>query len=316
TRLRLEENGQPHIPGGIAIWKNLFVEHPDDEYDKNLTRLAVMWDEPDDILEALFALCRKPVGNEPLKIYLAIADINRRRTHPLEPATVDRLARAYHELGAQYTIFTESGSLSDQTITAFLDRVEQIEDIGNKTVRANAAGSMQALVSLWQIFVRNGAIPDSEVDTTLAAIIGGFENPKELWEVYDAAASGMKTLLAATPSQGDLSLQDRVIDLLAGSPNPADAESHQLVIQDLIRFFEAQKLIPLDHIFALTDHLKELESGTAQPDTALVNRIATRLEEVNLPREGLSNVERTSLSFGYWPEKHLQAQRKMKLRSD
>ena len=43
----------------------------------------------------LFALCRKAVENEPLKIYMAMTDLNRYRSTPLEPATVDRLARDY-----------------------------------------------------------------------------------------------------------------------------------------------------------------------------------------------------------------------------
>ena len=70
TRLRLE-NGRPHIPGKLDVWKNLFVNYPDKEYDQRLRTQAPNWKDADDLLEALFALCRKPVGNEPLKIYLA-----------------------------------------------------------------------------------------------------------------------------------------------------------------------------------------------------------------------------------------------------
>ncbi|MCP5119173.1 MAG: hypothetical protein GY953_50880, partial [bacterium] len=182
--------------------------------------------------------------------------------------------------------------------------------------RANTAGSMQALTGLWQIFVRNGSISDAEADSTLAGALKGFGKLSSKVELYDATSSGIQTLLAATKAPEGLSLQDRVIDLLAGDSNPRDTESHQLVIQDLIRFFEAQKLVPLDHIFDLTNHLEALAAGSAQVDTALVNRIATRLEEIHLPREGLSSAERTSLSFGYWPERHISNQRKLKLRAD
>ena len=36
--------------------------------------------------------------NEPLKIFMAVSDLDRNRPKPLEPATVDRLARDYHDL--------------------------------------------------------------------------------------------------------------------------------------------------------------------------------------------------------------------------
>ena len=60
---------------------------------------------PDDLLEALFGLCRKAVENEPLKIFMAVSDLDRYRPKPLEAATVDRLAREYHIYGPQYRDF-------------------------------------------------------------------------------------------------------------------------------------------------------------------------------------------------------------------
>jgi len=122
TRLQVGSNGKPHIPGGLDVLKNLFVNHPQGKYDGKLTRLATTWKEPDDVLEALFALCRKAVENEPLKIFMAISDIDRNRPVPLETATVDRLARAYHDYGAQFAIFSESRSISDKSILQFVMR--------------------------------------------------------------------------------------------------------------------------------------------------------------------------------------------------
>ncbi len=37
TRLRIDANGQPHIPGSLDVWKNLFVNHPQGKYDGKLT---------------------------------------------------------------------------------------------------------------------------------------------------------------------------------------------------------------------------------------------------------------------------------------
>ena len=160
TRLRLDANGKPHIPGNLDVWKNLFANHPQGKYDGKLTRLATTWKEPDDVLEALFALCRKAVENEPLKIFMALSDLDRNRATPLDAATVDRLARAYHTYGSQYPIFSESRSLSDKSIIQFLDTAEAINKIRDPLFRSDVAGSFQSLVGLWQILVRQQTIPD------------------------------------------------------------------------------------------------------------------------------------------------------------
>ena len=120
TRLRMDPNGKPHIPGSLEVWRNLFVNHPQGKYDGKLTKLAANWKEPDDVLEALFALSRKAVENEPLKIFMAIGDIDRNRATPLSAATVDRLAREYHTYGSQYPLFSESRSISEKSIVLFL----------------------------------------------------------------------------------------------------------------------------------------------------------------------------------------------------
>src|ERR1039458_9810290 len=115
TRLRLDSDGKPHVPGSLDVWKNLFTNHPQGKYDGKLTRLATTWKEPDDVIEALFALCRKSVENEPLKIFMAVSDLDRNRAQPLQAVTVDRLARNYHDFGAQYAVFSESRTIRDKT---------------------------------------------------------------------------------------------------------------------------------------------------------------------------------------------------------
>ncbi len=56
TRLWMEPDGRPHIPGNLEVWKDLFANHPQGKYDGKLTRAAGAWKEPDDVLEALFGL--------------------------------------------------------------------------------------------------------------------------------------------------------------------------------------------------------------------------------------------------------------------
>ncbi len=121
------------------------------------------WKDPDDVLEALFALCRKPVDNEPLKIFMALTDIDRGRAEPLDAARrCTRLVKAWNIYGAQYTIFSDAPSLTDKTIVAWLDAAESVDKIRDSQLRQDTIGMMQGLTGIWQIFCRQGSIPDRE----------------------------------------------------------------------------------------------------------------------------------------------------------
>jgi hypothetical protein len=313
-RLRLEPDGRPHIPGNLEVWRNLFIQHPHGKYDGKLTRLASTWKEPDDLIEALFALCRKAVENEPLKIYMAISDLNRFRTQPLEPATVDRLAREYRQMGAQYALFSEAPTLSDKTILQFLDTAAAVNRIRDMSLRANTAGILQALAGLWQIFTRQGTLPATKADTALAGILSQFGEIRGNRELFDAGRAGVRVLLEATNTPAGVSPQDRIIDLLAGAANPRDTETHRQVVESMIRIFEAQRLVALDTLFDLSDNLERVAKGEGL-NTTLVARLAAKISELQLPRSALSSVEKNTMAFGYWTEKHIEAQRRVNLRA-
>ena len=260
TRLRLDADGKPHIPGSLEVWKNLFVSHPQGKYDGKLTRLATTWKEPDDVLEALFALCRKAVENEPLKIFMAISDVDRNRAKPLEAATVDRLAREYHTYGAQYATFSESRSLSDTSILHFLETAEALNKVHDQLWRTDAPGSFQALVGLWQILVRQGSIPDAKADAAFSSITGPFGQLHNERDLFDAGRGAVRALLAAAP-ETSAQPQERLVELLAGAPSSEDAETREHVSQDLERILDAQRLISLDTLFQLADHIEGVAKG-------------------------------------------------------
>ena len=314
TRLRLNPDGRPHIPGSLEVWRNLFVDHPAGKYDAKLSKAAGAWKDPDDVIEALFGLCRKAVENEPLKIFMALSDVDRRRKTPLDAATADRLARQYKQFGAQYPLFAEAPEVSNATINQFLDAagaVNQIHDLG---VRADAAGTMQALVGLWQIFYRQQSIPAPDADKTMSGILTPFLKAKSERDVFEAGREGSKILLASTHSAPGVSPQDRMIDLLAGTAEADMSDAHNQLVEDMIRIFESQRLISLTDIFGLVDHLEGAAKGE-KANSPLIAKTAARISEIQLPRAALSGLEKNALSFGYWSERHIEAQRKLNLRA-
>jgi hypothetical protein len=313
ARLRLDPDGKPHLPGNLDIWKNLFANHPRGKYDAKLTRAAPSWKDGDDVLEALFGLSRKLAENEPLKIFMALSDMERGRTKPLEAETVDRLAREFHDMNAQYALFSEAPALTDKTILSFLETARSVSQIRDPGLRADAAGTLQALVGLWQIFVRQGSLPQADSDATLAGILTPFSKLQSSRELFDGGLGGVRLLLKGTHSPANLPVQDRMIDLLAGISAPNSSDTQQRMIQDVIRVFEAQRLVSLTTLIDLADNLDSVSKGE-KLNTALAGRLATRITEVQLPRTAITGEEKSALAYGYWTERHVDGQRKINLR--
>ena len=309
TRLRVDANGKPHIPGSLEVWRNLFLNHPQGKYDGKLTKLATGWKEPDDVLEALFALSRKAVENEPLKIFMAISDIDRNRPSPLSAATVDRLAREYHTYGSQFPLFAESRNISEPSIILFLDQMGAISKVKDPALHSDLAGTFQSLVGIWQILVRQQSIPEAQADTVFSGIVGGFAAVRGHRELFDAGRNGVKLLLSANAPISDP--HGKMLDLLAG--NPTDSETHDQMVQDLMRILEAQRIVSLDTLFQLADHIEAVAKGE-KLDPKLVNKLASRISEIQLPRASLSANEKNAMGFGYWTDRHLDAERKLNLR--
>jgi hypothetical protein len=305
TRLRLDADGKPHIPGDLEVWKELFTKNPQGRYDGKLTRLATTWKDSDDVLEALFALCRKSVENEPLKIFMALTDVDRNRTAPLSAATTARLAHDFRQYGSQYSIFSETRRLSESSITGFLDVAEGISRIHDPLLRSDVAGSFQSLMGLWAILVRQGSLADGKADGVFAGINGAFTRVVNDRELFDAGRTGVKLLLGDTANA-----EEKMVDLLAGASQSEDSETRDQIKQEMHRILEAQRLPSLDTLFQLAGHLQ----GTEKLSTANLNKLSARLSEVQIPRAPLTSNEKNAMGFGYWTEKHLDAERRVNIR--
>lgn len=317
TRLRLDSNGRPHLPGGLDVWKNLFAGKTLAKYDSRLAKAAPNWKDPEEVLEALFGLSRRFTENEPLKIFMALTDLDRTLASPLDPSTVNALVSDFRTLGAQYPIFGEAAGLSSTTIVAYLEAARGVDRLKDPALRADAAGTMQALAGFWQIFARRGTISALDADAALQTLVQPFAKLQNSRELFDAGQKGLRQLLqyAKAPAAG--STQNHVLDLLAGTRatgNSRLSSAHQQMIQDMTRVLEAQRLVSLDTIFDLADRIESAASGQ-KLDIVQTGKLAARITEIQLPRSSLAPKEKSTQASGYWVERHIETLRKANLRA-
>ncbi len=320
TRLQLDSNGKAHVPGGLDVWKGLFTKGSKDKYDLKLGIAAVNWKDPDDVVEALFALCRKPVENEPLRIFMALTDIDRIRTQPLQPATVERLAHDWNVYNSQYTFFSEVPALSDRTIVAWMDTAVTLDKLRDQGFRQDAIAMFQGLTGLWQIFCRQSSIPSANADAALGALLPPFSAAKTNRELFDAGRAGLNSLLTSAGASGSTSVNDRIMGLLAGgllaggAARPEDADVRTEVIRQQQRYFDAQALFSPDAIFELSDNLEAVAKG-GNLNAQLASRLVAKANDIQMPRSSMTLEEKGSQAFGYWVDKHITDQRKLNLRA-
>jgi hypothetical protein len=306
TSLRIEPNGKPHIPGNLDVWKTLFLKHPHGKYDGKLTRLATSWRSEDDLIEALFGLSRKSVENEPLRIFLALNDIDRYRAHPISAQIATFLVNNYRSFGSQYLLFAEVPALSENSIQNYIDLGQNAARIRDVLLRTDTLGSLQSLVELWRILCRQGAIPPSDQDALFAKLIAPFGAVKQEPDVFDAGHSGIDLLLnAATPKMSG-TRQERLVELMVGKLHDGSPLSRA---DYFARIFDAQRLVNVDSLITAAD---KIEKG--QSDAKAMKNISDqlkRLAETEPTRGSLSPEERSTLAVGYWSERHVDVERKL-----
>ena len=314
ARLRLDPDGGPHIPGGVEVWKTLFASRTFAKLDVRLARAAPGWKAPDDVMEALFGLCRKALANEPLAVFMELSDLDRRRANPLAPATALRLASDYRAYGSQYSLFTEAPSVGERTILEYLDVAHSLNRSDATPLQVDLDGTMQALAGLWQIFCRHVAIPEDAADAALAGIVAPFAKARNNRDLFDTGRAGVTLLLKAAGAPERTAPQDRILALLAGGATTDDPETEERLIQDMVRIFETQRLAPLDALFGMADNLDAVGRGE-KLNTALVNRLAARIAEIQLPWANFTMAEKSGMAQGYAVERHIETEHRLNLKS-
>lgn len=291
TRLGIDPTGEPHIPGDLKVWKEIFR---DEARRRSRQTNPEQWNSPDDLVDALFSRAREFASDSPLECFLTLSEMDRGRTGDdrLTPETVSRLASKFSRYGDQYATFVEFHSLSNESIAAFLQTAEQLDRISSPIARANATGIFQAIVGLWEILARQEEITVSSQDESWKKIISPFKSATSGLQVFEAGEASFKELLHAAGAKS--ATQEEIVGLLAGpvQSDPAAKRIRQQLAVKIRSVLEAQRLVSIDTLLTLGDGMNDLAQGNRTlVDTLLP--LAAQLREFEMPRAIFTASERS-----------------------
>jgi hypothetical protein len=309
TRLQLDSNGQPHVPGNLDVWRDLLRAANDSKIARDWSKRSGRVNDSEDLLEALFAISRVSWGRGPLQIYLALGELDHARApeSPLSPPTVALLAKDYPRYSDQYLIFSEFHSLNDTSITQFLNIAEAIDRVGDNNLRAEAMGLYQANIGLWQILARQGQIPVANWNSSWQRIIQPFADVQSKPQLFDATRASLAELFRTAAGKSHLS-QDEFILLLAG-PVPNNPEGFQVreqLANQIRSVLDAQRLVSYDTLMGLGDGLAQMAQGKGKAETLLP--LAEELREFEMPKPVFTTGERIDWASGPFGDPHTQAE--------
>ncbi len=309
TRLEWEPNGDPHVPGDLAVWKQIFHQKSSSDAVHDLSKSLNNWEKPEQFLEAMTALARKDNDVGPLQIYLMLSELDnaRPKDRRLSPQTVGLMANRFEQFAPWYLIFTEFPDLSDASIEHFLTIADSIDGISNQTLRGNVLGSFQANVGLWQILARQEQIPGAVQDASWQKMIDPFAKISSSTQLFDAAHRSLGEVLVAAGAKAD-STQDELVEMLAG-PRQDSAEGQRVhaELADRIRaVLTDQRLVSLDTLFALGDGFNEMSQG--HPGDAKMLALAGELREFEMPRAIFTKNEKIDWAPRIYSTHHAELQ--------
>lgn len=309
TRVRWDANGEPQVPGNLAVWKGILRREPRSQGIRDWARRTRSWDSPERLLEALAASSQIRSENSPLQLYLALSAIDRGR--PLERRlsgnAVELLAAKFPQFYSWYSIFAEFPALDDGSIASFIKAAGQVNSISNQPLRANALGSLQAEIGLWQILARQGQISSDAQSASWQDVLAPFNGVASSTQLFNAGRNGLRSMVRAATGSDSLSA-DRVIDLLAG-PSQTTATGrrvHEQLAERIRVVMNAQQLVSLDSLFALYDGLDAMAHGAPVEDQML--EFAGDLREFEVPRPVFSGNVRASWSPVIYSNRHAELQ--------
>jgi hypothetical protein len=311
TRLRFEPNGQPRIPGGVDVWREIFESRrrEDSKFAKEWVKRSGRWTSPDQVVEGLVAVSRLNSSNSPLSVFLTISELDRERSEQqrLTPATVRLLADKFGKYSQQYPMLSEFPSLNNASLARYVTVAEAIDKISDHNLRSNAMGIFQANVGIWQILARQGEIPESKLSDSWQKLVDPFAAIRSAVQLFDASRSSLDEMLRASTGKYNLS-QDEVIALIAGPPQvgPDGQQVRQEIASRIRTVMDDQRLLSLDTLFGLADGLNQMAQGKPAPENLLTQ--AQELREFEMPRPFFTTTERSEWAAGLYNTSHATLQ--------
>lgn len=310
TRLRWDANGDPHVPGSVDQWRDFSHDRSQAAVFRDWRRRNLAPNTPEKIVAALMASSRDHSERGPLELYLTLCEIDRKRPadRQLRPATVARLTDRFATLGNWYMIFSEFPSLTDEAILRFLDAATELDQIRNQGLRANALGTFQANISLWQIVARQHQVPESRLDASWISVLKPFTHVGSPVQLFDAARESFQQILVGTGAAPDSSAKI-IPDLLAGPvPNTLDGKRvHDRLAARIRTVLDDQQLASLDTLFQLSDGLSALaKTGGRAADNLLP--LAKELRGFELPKPVFTDSERADWAPINYTQHHIELQ--------
>jgi hypothetical protein len=309
TRVDWEPNGDPHVPGDLDTWKQIFRQKTDSRIIRDWSKRAHGWDHPEQLLEGMTAISRVVTDSGPLQSYLMACELDSARTPEkrLSPGTVRLLAERFSEFSTWYLIFSEFPDLNDASIARFLNVADAVDGISNSTLRGNALGAFQANVGLWQILARQGEIPKDQLDSSWQKTIEPFAKISSSIQLFDAAHDSLGAILVAAGGKGNSS-QDEIVDLLAGphQESPDGQRVHDQLAERIRAVLVDQHLVSIDTLFALSDGFNEMEQGKPKNDRML--GLAGELREFEMPRPIFTKSEKIDWAPRVYSTHHAELQ--------
>ena len=308
TRARFAADEEPYAPGNLEAWNKILGQKAQSKIVGDLSKYPKL-ENPQQLLETMFALSRVQTSEGPLQAYLFLSELDAARSsnHRLSPETAILMASKFADFCDQYRIFPEFPELDDVSISSFISAATSLNKTPNNTLRGNAFGTFQASVGLWQIFARQGQIPEAELNTSWQHLVKPFNNITSPAQVFDAGRDSVRQLLLAVTGNAHAS-QDEIISLLAG-PRQSSTDGqqmHDLVANRMRTILDEQRLVSLDALLSLGDALHDVAGVKAEANTLLP--LAGELGEFEMPQAIFKTSEHEKWAAGIYNNRHTELQ--------
>ncbi len=309
SRLQFDADGQPHLPGNLAVWKDIVRRNSDSRVVREWGGRARNWTDAEQVVEAMFAFSRVSSNISPLQVFLTLNEIDRRPsgTARLDPNTIRAPALQYRKFHDQYPALSQFHGLNDASINRFLTVAEGADRVPDRMLRADALGILQAEMELWQILARQGQIPEAELNDSWQKVIGPFAKVGSSAQLFDVSRASLGELFRAASGDANRS-QDEFIALLAGpsQPTPEGQQIRAQIAERMRIVLDDQRLVAFDTLFALADGLKDMAAGRKTADAVLP--LASDLRDFEMPRPIFTTRERAETAARQLNNRHAALQ--------